>query len=120
MLFYEKIFGPLGRSPVLTRGFYRSSGLYADVMSYAIYFVGAFLIAGFLFLLEEGESTLTRRTLRLVVVSSLSLVGLLHIHHTASYVVAFAVVGLLVYHVLGHKGARVGAVIVLTCLGAGG
>ena len=88
-------------------------------MSYAIYFVGAFLIAGFLFLLEEGESSLTRRTVRLAVVSSLSLVGLLHIHHTASYVVAFAVAGLLVYHVLGRRGAGVGAVIVLACLGAG-
>ena len=112
MLFYEKLVGPVGGSLTLTRGFYRSSGLYADVMSYAIYLVGAFLIAGFLFLQEEGKSTLTRRTLRLAVVSSLSLVGLLHIHHTASYVVAFAIAGLLVYHVLGRRGAGAGAVMV--------
>lgn len=119
MMFYEKVVSPVHGSLTLTRGFYRSSGLYADVMSYAIYFIGAFLVAGFLFLLEQGDSTLTRRTFRLFAVSTLSLIGLLHIHHTASYVVFFSLAALLAYHVLGRKGAGAGAVIVLVCLGTG-
>ncbi len=102
MLIYEQLVSPLS-SVVYTRGYYRYEGLYADVVSYAIYIIGAWLIVGYFFLERGNRATFGRRAILLVAVGSLTVAGLLSMHHTASWGVAAAILALLAFHSLGKS-----------------
>lgn len=102
MLLYERIIAPIGPL-VETRGFTRYEGLYADVMSYAIYVIGSLLIACYFLLDEESKEPFRRRARRLIVVSGLAVLGLISMQHTASWAVATSVVGLLFLHSFGKR-----------------
>ena len=102
MLLYERFVSPLGRV-IQTRGFGRFEGLYADVMSYAIYMIGAFCIACFLFLDESNRDTFNARARKLTLIGGLVVAGLISMHHTSSWGVAAALVALAVWHILGRR-----------------
>ena len=96
MLLYEHFIGPIGPT-VYTRGHERFEGLFADVMSYATYVIGALLIASYFFL-EGTTESFRRKALRLGGVGMLALLGLVNMHHTASWMVAAVVVFLLCFY----------------------
>ena len=100
MMIYERVVSPLGDAPRFTRGFYRYSGLYADVMGYGVYFVGVFLVAGYLYLADNSRGTYAKAAIRLGVLSALCVLGLLHIHHNASWVVIGALSVILLFETL--------------------
>lgn len=102
MILFERLVMPLD-SIVHTRGFGRYSGLYADVVSYAIYVIGAFLIVGYFFLDQENRESFGKRAWRLVIIGSLCILGLLSMHHTSSWGVAAALIGLLALHATSSK-----------------
>jgi len=102
MLLYERLVEPVS-SLVYTRGFGRYEGLYADVVSYAIYIIGALLISCYFFLNADSAVPLKKRALLLTVVGSLTVLGLLSMHHTTSWGVAAAVVGLLLLYSIGKQ-----------------
>lgn len=97
MLLYERLIRPLD-DVVLTRGYARYEGLYADVLSYAIYIVGALLVACYFFLDRDSQESFNRRAWRLGGVGTLCTLGLLSMHHTSSWGVAAALLVLLVLH----------------------
>ena len=113
MMLYEWFVNPLDSTVNVTRGFARASGLYADVTTYATYFVGAFFAAGFMFLLEDHKETSTRKAVRLGIVGTLSVMGLIHIHHTASWGVFLALVILLAYHGLKRRNPLGGVALLI-------
>lgn len=102
MLLFERLVMPLDQL-VHTRGYGRYTGLYADVVSYGIYVIGALLIACYFFLDHENLEPPKKRMWRLVIIGSLSILGLLSMHHTASWGVAAALLVLLTLHAAGSK-----------------
>ena len=117
MLLYERFIGAIGPT-VQTRGHERFEGLYADVMSYAIYVMGALLIVGYFFLQSKSDKEFRSKALLLMGVGFLSLMGLVAMHHTASWMVAAMLVGLLCFYSL-RKGqvGTLGFMVVLLVVG---
>ena len=117
MQLYERFIGPIGPT-VHTRGHDRFEGLFADVVSYAIYIMGAFLVAGYFFLRENSDKDFRSRALLLGIVGILTVMGLVTMHHTASWMVAAMLVGLLSFYSI-RKGqfSTLGFVVVLLIVG---
>ena len=119
MMIYERLVSPLGAVPTFTRGFYRYSGLFADVMGYSVYFVGAFLVAGYMYLAAGSKDRRRKAAIRLGIVSSLCLLGLLHIHHNTSWGVVGVLSIILLYETFrtGKVGLTFFLVALFTVLG---
>ncbi|MDX1420586.1 MAG: hypothetical protein R3181_11515, partial [Rubricoccaceae bacterium] len=100
MLLYERLFSPLG-ALVYTRQYERYGGLYADVVSYAMYSVGAMLVVCYFFLAQPPYAKFRTHVFRLLVVSGLFVVALMSVHHAASYGVGGAIILLLIVHSVG-------------------
>lgn len=96
MLLYEKFFTSIRAD--ISRGMMRSSGAYADVISYAIYWMGALLVASYIFLGQDTRMFLLKRARLLIVVCALCLLGLLTIHHLTTWGVFFMLIGLLIFY----------------------
>ncbi|MBX2819505.1 MAG: hypothetical protein KTR29_07480 [Rhodothermaceae bacterium] len=97
MQLYERFIGPVGQA-IQTRGHERFEGLFADVVSYAIYITGALLIACYFFLQERSGKSFRSRAFLLGSVGMLTVMGLVIMHHTASWMVAAMLVGLLSFY----------------------
>lgn len=95
MLLYERFFTAIG-TQIARDDMVRYHGAYADVMSYAIYIVGGLLLAGFFFMDRERRGFSVKQALVLGAVGAVALLGLLSIHHAASWGVCAALVLLLV------------------------
>jgi O-antigen ligase len=100
MLLYERLVSPLGVL-VETRDYARYGGLYADTVSYALYSVGAMLVAGYFFLAQPPYARYRTHALRLVVVGCLFVLALMSMHHAASYGVGGALLLLLIVSSVG-------------------
>lgn len=115
MLLYEQGVSPLSNT-VVTRGFERYEGLYADVNSYAAYVSGAFLVSAFFFMEQNAVLSVKKRGLFLAIIGALTIVGLLSMHHAASWAVCGTVAMLLALHTLGKGHARLAIVFLVICL----
>lgn len=102
MILYEQFRGPLSAVSI-TRGIPRLEGLYADVMSYAIYLVGALAIVMYFYLDPENEQFRRARGRKLAVVLGLVLLALMNMQHAASWGVSAALVVLLMAHSMGRR-----------------
>ena len=117
MQLYERFIGPIGPT-VHTRGHERFEGLFADVMSYAIYIMGAFLVACYFFLQDRSSNNFRSRALLLGIIGLLLVMGLVTMHHTASWMVAAMLVGLLcLYSLRKGQSGTLGFVVVLLVVG---
>ena len=97
---FETIVAPVNHHDV-ARGMERVHGIYADVVSYAVYSTQAFLCLSYLFLLQgrsQFAGTLVRATRDLIIGFSMCLVCLFAIKHAASWAVAGALLLLLAFH----------------------
>lgn len=117
MQLYERFIGPIGPT-IHTRGHDRFEGLFADVVSYAIYIMGAFLVAGYFFLRENSDKDFRSKALLLGTVGILTVMGLVTMHHTASWMVATMLVGLLSFYSI-RKGqfSTLGFLVILLVVG---
>ena len=117
MQLFERFISPLGQT-VHTRGHERFEGLFADVVSYAIYIMGALLIAAYFFLRKESGESFRKRSIRLGIVGILAVMGLVNMHHTASWMVAAMLFSLLCFFSL-RKGQVSTIVFVIILLAIG-
>lgn len=93
---YELIFTPIHIQ--LSRGLERLQGNYADVMNYVIYMAFGLLLCCYAYIEKPQSSTPTKRIILLATGLVFSLLILLNIHHTASYVVIGAILILFMFH----------------------
>ena len=91
MLIYEVLINPI--RVVESRGLARIQGNFGDVVSYGNYIVFCVLIAGY-FLLSATRPIMKKRTITLIIVTGVGLLGLFNIHHIASYITFAAVIAL--------------------------
>ena len=89
VLIYERMFGPI-QDVYVSRGYGRYSGLYADIMNYAIYSIGAFFIASF-FSLQLRVKKFTVATVRFLAYFGIVILAAISIHHTSTWFVLVAI-----------------------------
>ena len=114
MMLYERFVSPFQSDPTFTRGFYRYSGLYGDIVSYSVYFVGTYLIAGYLFLSSAERASIGRAAVRFAFVAGLCVLGFLQIHHNMSWGVAAALSSLLLFQTF--SGRKLGSASLLLAI----
>lgn len=111
MLLYEHLFATIGVAE--GRGdLVRFQGGYADVLNYAIYVVGTLLAAGYLFM-QSGGASYVRRALLLLGAGALCLLGVLSIHHAATWTICGVLVALFVYDNLSARSVPALLMVVL-------
>ena len=106
MLLYESLVSPFG-SVVNTREFDRFNGLYADVMSYAIYVMGAFLIVCYFFIRSVRTGSFKKSSIGFGLMVIVTLLCLVNMHHGSSWAVFAGVGALLVLHLSSLRTAWV-------------
>ncbi len=111
ILLYEVFFGAIRIEE--SRGMERIQGSFGDVVSYSIYLLFCFLIATYFYFSRKGEQPKNKRMRTVIIVSVLSLLTLVNIHHVASYTIFLAL--LLLFMVFNFK-ANKGAALVLSTL----
>lgn len=115
MMLFESLVTPIDHTPTFTRGFYRYSGLFADIVDYSVYFIGALFVSGYLYLSEcRGESR-GKSAVRLGIVTWLTVMGLIHIHHNMSWAVSFALLGLILLHTVRQGKVGLAATFLSMC-----
>lgn len=112
MLLYESLIDPFQSGVVHTREFDRFNGLYADVMSYAIYVIGAFLIVSYFFLRSVQTPAFKRSAYLFAGVSIVTLVSLVNMHHASSWAVFGGLSLLLMFHLVS---VRLAPVLLMVC-----
>lgn len=103
---YEMIFGPINAQ--MSRGLERYQGNYSDVMNYALY-AGCSLLIGFYAFMDRPKSLKpTKLAVVLSIILLYAIMILFHIHHTATYAVITALIGLfLLYNLKANLGLGV-------------
>jgi len=120
VLLYENIFNPIAVE-YLTEGRgggSRIRGGYADVMSYAIFITGSFLIAAYYYLLKLSGTRFPRLSVRkMLVILGLCLLGLISIKQVSTWaVIVMLFVLFLASSIRNPKGIIFGLLIVLIML----
>ncbi len=116
LILYGNIFMPL--STQMSRGLVRFEGIWADVVSYGIFFTTGLLAACYFFL-EKGTGVPDgKRAWILVAVTAVGLVGMLSINHTASWFIFIVVFALFMWHGAGSRAAP--NMLIVLVLVAGG
>jgi hypothetical protein len=106
ILLYELVFGPISAQELTESrgGGARFQGGYADVMNYAIYASGAFLIQSYFFIKKSAIiKGRTKRTVQLITVYVFCFTTFVVIKQTASWGVIIALAGLFLFFNLRTK-----------------
>ena len=111
ILIYELIFEPISPEYLSEGrgGGARIQGAYADIMNYAIYITGAFLIRCYFFLRSvQNKKVTTKKIINLAVVTIICFIGLVSIKQTSSWIVViFLAVLFLLFNLNNKKGIAV-------------
>lgn len=99
-----------------SRGLERIQGSFGDVVSYGMYIIFTLIVATYFYFVNRRSVSPGRRTALVVVVAVLGALGLVNIHHTATYTVFFLVVVLFVYHNF-RRGSPIIAFSIIVVLG---
>lgn len=89
LLLFEVLVNPIGIEE--SRGLQRIQGSFGDVVSYGMYIIFALIGATYFFFSRNHVNTLAKRLTLFGIVLAISLLGLVNIHHTATYTVFFLV-----------------------------
>ncbi len=92
ILLFEVLVNPVRLEE--SRGLMRIQGSFGDVVSYGMYIVFAAIIAAYFYFARQHIVARSRLLLVVSIVGALSLLGLVNIHHTASYTVFLIILGL--------------------------
>ncbi len=113
LLVYEVFINPIRVEE--SRGLARIQGNFGDVVSYGMYIVFAIISAAYFYFSRQHLISLKKRLQLLIPVALFGLLGILNIHHTATYTVFVLVVGLFVMFNLRtqNKGMGIGFIVVI-------
>ena len=118
MLLYEYLFNPIAGEMVSEGrgGGLRYRGGYADVMNYAVYIIGAFLISGYFFLSKKHAKQIRRSDVyKIILVGIICVLGLGSIIHTSSWAVFTALFGLfMLFYLRSAKSLLMGLFVIIT------
>lgn len=105
ILIYEQIFGAISPEQLTEKrgGGERTHGAYADVMSYAIYIIGSFLVSTYLFLKDMKGKRRRRMPLWLLLVIALDVLALVSIKQVSTFAVFATLMTLFLFHLLQNK-----------------
>lgn len=108
LLIYESIFDPIAVEYVSEGrgGGTRIRGGYADIMNYAIYIMGFFIVGGYYFLTSvyrRHKNEIRINVWWLAAILTLTFYGLTQIKHVSSYSVFFAILFYLIIHNLRNS-----------------
>lgn len=116
LIVYENLFMPL--STQLSRDMTRFQGIWADVVSYGMFFTTGLLAACYFFLERDTGVPDGKRVRVLVAVTITGLIGLLSIHHSASWIIFIVVFALFVWHSTGGRTSLSMLVVVVLVAGS--
>ena len=105
LLVYELLIGPINAEYLSEGrgGGARIQGAYADIMNYAIYATGAFLVKGYFFFIENKKrSSKLKNLIGLLIVFSFSFMALIAIKQTSTWAVMISLIGLFLILNLGN------------------
>ncbi len=111
LLIYEVFINPIAIQE--SRGLERIQASFGDVVSYGMYIVFATITAAYFYFSRQHISPLKDRMKLLAIVVALGLLGILNIHHTATYIVFVSLVGLFVLFNLRTQNKGVGAMLIV-------
>ncbi len=114
LLLYEIVVRPI--SVQESRGLERIQGSFGDVVSYGMYIVFTLIAATYFFVLHRKSGTHFRKTALVIVVGIVGFLGLLNIHHTATYTVFLLVLFLFVLQNF-QSGSPVLAFLIIVAFG---
>ncbi len=114
VLLFENVFSPIAATA--GRGdLERLRGGYADVVAYAAFITGALLVSAYLFSDKSSWKSPTKKLIFFVTVVGVCLIGLLSIHHAASWAVVAMLVVLMTF--FSATGKKIRSVLVILFLG---
>ncbi len=111
LLLYEVFINPISIQD--SRGLVRIQGSFGDVVSYGMYIIFTTIIAAYYFFARQHVVDLNRRLWLLVPVLLLSVLGLINIHHTATYTIFFLILCLYFIFNMKTRNAAPAFIIVL-------
>ncbi len=111
LLLFEIIVRPI--SVQESRGLERIQGSFGDVVSYGMYIIFTLIVATYFYFVHRQTVAPMRRVALVAVVVVLGLLGLVNIHHTATYTVFFLVVILFVFHNFRRRSPIIAFVIIV-------
>lgn len=112
MLVFERVVTPVG-GLVQTRGGVRYEGLYADVLSYATFIMGAWIVGSFLILDTDARLFRSGRTWKLIALIGVWLLGLSSMHHATSWMTAGVLTAIFLFHYLSARELPILATLVV-------
>ena len=113
ILLYEVFVNPIREET--SRGLSRIQGNFGDVVSYGIYIVFAFIISTYFFFSNQHLREVKQRLVPVFVVAALCLLGVLNIHHTATYFVFAALLLLFVTYNFRSDNRLIALLLVVGC-----
>jgi len=117
ILLYEVTIGPI--RVVESRGLERIQGYYGDVMNYSIYITMTFLCACYSFFLKNKQVRLNKRLIKISIVASIGILGLIKINHAASLAIFSFIMLLFVQFNLKANRSVALFIILLSLVGTG-
>lgn len=111
ILLFEIFINPISIEE--SRGLERIQGSFGDVVSYGMYIVFSTAIAGYYFFSRQHEVSVRKLTWLAAMVALISLLGLVNIHHTATYSIFLMLIGLffLFNFKTSHRGVGLGILL---------
>jgi hypothetical protein len=85
ILLFEILVNPIGIQE--SRGLQRIQGSFGDVVSYGMYIIFALSVATYFYFSKNHKVSQSKRTALIAVVAFFGILGLVNIHHTATYTV---------------------------------
>ncbi len=92
ILLYELLIGPISLEE--SRGLMRIQGSFGDVVSYGMYIVFTTIVTTYYFFARQAEVSSNKLLALLLVVATINVLGLVNIHHTATYSIFIMLFGL--------------------------
>lgn len=111
LLIFEVVFNPIRIEE--SRGLQRIQASFGDVVSYGMYIVFAVISAAYFYFSRQHLVVQRKRMNLIIVVGLLALLGVLNIHHTATYTVFILLIALFVMYTLKTRSRGMGVIIIL-------
>lgn len=112
LLLYEILINPISLED--SRGLMRIQGSFGDVVSYGMYIIFTTIITVYYFFSRKNEVPISKLTQLVVIVAAVSILGLINIHHTATYTNFILIFGLFFVFSLRTRFKSVGLGLMLT------
>lgn len=114
LLIYEVVVNPFRIEE--SRGLSRIQGNFGDVVSYGMYITFSVIVATYYFFSRQHIASLRSRLWLLIPVAMVSVLGLVNIHHTATYTIFILTTGLFIAYNVKSRNRSV-AILLIVVIG---